>query len=77
MWSVPIELEPELRLGTAVKVLDIGSIDGLEPFTWAVLPEGEGHLFVRGESGGQEFTQLHVVLNFHTELERRLPPAEQ
>ncbi len=73
IWSVDISMDPELQISTPVELLDTGSIVGLESNSWAPSPDGEGYLFLRGEEEEQKFTQLNVVLNFQTLLDRQLP----
>ena len=72
IWSIAISLEPELSVSSAEKVLNVSSIEGLRFRSWTPSPDGKGHMFLRGENE-KDFTKLHIVLNFQTLLDRRLP----
>ncbi len=76
IWSVAISVEPELSVASAEKILNVSSVEGLRYRNWQPSPDGKGHMFLRGEDEG-DFTKLHVVLNFQTLLDRRLPNDQQ
>ncbi len=69
MIAVPIEFEPNLRAGTPQRLFE-----GPYEAWYDVFPRGDRFVMLKRES--VELTELNIVLNWSTELERLVPTGE-
>ncbi|MHC5109335.1 MAG: protein kinase domain-containing protein [Planctomycetota bacterium] len=73
MWSASVSTEPELAVAPVEKLIDFTAFERLTYNQWAPLPNDQGFLFLRDESEDSKLTELHIVMNFQTMLDRALP----
>jgi Tol biopolymer transport system component len=73
LLAVPIETQPALRAGKPALLFEgrFGGSEILNGPYYDVAPDGERFVMVQNDESGPN--QIHVVLNWFTELERRVP----